>query len=80
MAGFETGEGTQKTIHFGNPHVLDYTQHMNVKRREQYLRKAWSRKANVTALSRAALSRYILWGNHTSIRANLAVYRGVYQV
>ena len=75
-AKFETAEGRSKTVHFGQRGADDYTKTHNAEQRARYLerhgrgREDWS-----DPTSPGALSRYILWGESTSLARNIAAFR-----
>lgn len=74
-ATFELDNGRLKHTDFGDSSMLDYTQHKDKQRRENY-RSRHARDLRTNDPTRAGfLSYYILWGDYTSIRSNLEAYR-----
>jgi Family of unknown function (DUF5754) len=75
-AKFETAEGRTKTVSFGAKGMDDYTKTHDKEQRARYIerhgrgREDWS-----DPTSPGALSRYILWGESTSMMENLRRYR-----
>jgi len=74
MATFKTDTGT-KTVHFGAAGMDDYTLTHDKEQRKQY-RKRHLKDLETGDPTRAGfLSRYILWGDSTSIKHNIAAYK-----
>jgi hypothetical protein len=76
---FKMDSGREKTTHFGflNPNdpKNDYTLHKDKERRERY-RVRHKKDLKTNDPTRAGyLSYYILWGDSTSIRKNIADYK-----
>ena len=75
-AKFETDSGRTKTVSFGASGMDDYTRTHDKEQRSRYLerhgrgRESWNKPD-----SPGALSRWILWGESTSMLTNLAQYR-----
>ena len=71
MATFQSDNGRKKTTHFGAKGMDDYTLTHDKEQREKY-RTRHSKNENwnepVTA---GALSRWILWGDSTSLKTNI---------
>jgi hypothetical protein len=66
--------GRTKTTHFGSAGMDDYTKTGDVAQRARYRnRHAKDLKGDPTRAG--YLSYYILWGNSTSISANVSAYR-----
>lgn len=71
MAEFDNGT----TTHFGAKGYQDYTQHSDKDRRKDY-RSRHRRDLDTGDPTRAGyLSYYILWGDHTSMKKNIADYK-----
>ena len=69
-------DGTKTS--FGDSTMKDYTQHGDLERREAY-RARHKKDLQTNDPTRAGyLSRYILWGNSTSIRTNIAEYKRMF--
>ena len=74
-ATFETDSGRTKTVAFGAAGMDDYTKTHDTDQRARYL-KRHSRNENWNKLDSAgALSRWILWGESTSLLKNIAAYK-----
>ena len=75
-AVFETDGGRNKTVSFGAAGMDDYTRTHDKEQRARYLerhgrgRESWNKPD-----SPGALSRWILWGESTSMLTNLAHFR-----
>lgn len=74
MAMFEN-MGRTKTIHFGSKGMDDYTISKNKEQRERYLTRHRANEDWNKPDSAGALSRYILWGDSTSIHKNIADFK-----
>lgn len=73
MALFDV-KGRNKTVHFGASDYEDYTQHHDKKRRQSYRARHKGDNLN-DPTSPGSLSYYILWGESTSMKSNIAMYR-----
>ena len=74
-AKFETDTGRTKIVAFGARGMDDYTKTHDVEQRARYL-KRHSRNENWSKVdSPGALSRWILWGESTSLMQNIANYK-----
>jgi hypothetical protein len=60
---------------FGAAGMLDYTISKDKDQRDRYLKRHKKHESWNDAKSAGALSRWILWGDHTSIDANLRDYK-----
>lgn len=74
-AKFETDSGRTKVVPFGSKGMDDYTKTHDTEQRARYLKRHsanedWSKKD-----SPGALSRWILWGESTSLLKNIASYK-----
>lgn len=75
-AKFKTPQGREKTVSFGAAGMDDYTKTHDREQRARYLerhgrgKESWGKPD-----SPGALSRWILWGESTSMLANLASFR-----
>lgn len=75
-AHFRTPEGRDKTVSFGAAGMDDYTKTHDREQRARYLQRhgrggeSWSKPDTP-----GALSRFILWGESTSMMSNLAAFR-----
>jgi hypothetical protein len=79
MATFQNTEtNRKKVIHFGLEGADDYTIAHDKEQRERYRTRHardLTTAASQTGMSPGALSYWVLWGNSTSIRTNLASYK-----
>lgn len=74
-AKFETDTGRTKTVSFGARGMDDYTKTHDTEQRARYL-KRHSNNENWSKLdSPGALSRWILWGESTSLLKNIQNYK-----
>lgn len=74
-AKFETDTGRTKVVSFGAAGMDDYTKTHDKEQRARYLKRHsanenWSKKD-----SPGALSRWILWGESTSLLKNIQNYK-----
>ena len=71
-------DGTKTS--FGDSSMEDYTQHHDLQRRENY--RSRHRKDLETRDPKRAgyLSRYILWGNSTSLATNIREYKRMFNM
>ena len=62
-----------KTIHFGSKYSKTYLDHKDKNKREAYIAR---HKVNEdwTEINAGSLSRFLLWGNSTSLKTNLSDY------
>ena len=76
MAVFKNKKtGREKTVHFGDATMSDYTKHKDKDRRENY-RSRHKKDLNTGDPTRAGfLSYYILWGSDTSQRESIKAYK-----
>tara|TARA_R110002167_G_scaffold312989_1_gene518704 strand:+ start:256 stop:564 length:309 start_codon:yes stop_codon:yes gene_type:complete len=76
MAVFtDSDNGKSKTTHFGAAGATDYLQSKEKDRRDRY-RSRHKKDLNTRDPTRAGyLSYYILWGDSTSLRTNIASYK-----
>mgnify|MGYP003665191889 FL=1 len=78
-AVFKLDNGKEKKVHFGfnNPKdpKNDYTLHNDKQRREKYRKRHAKDLKTNDPLRAGYLSYYILWGDSTNIKTNIADYR-----
>lgn len=75
MAVFTRDNGRKKTTHFGEAGAPDYTITKDKEQRKRY-RSRHKKDLSTGDYTRAGyLSYYILWGNSTSRRENIAAYK-----
>jgi hypothetical protein len=65
----------KKTIHFGSAGMSDYTINKDKERRKRYLDRHRAREDWNNPRTAGALSRWILWGDSTSKRENIAAFK-----
>jgi hypothetical protein len=74
-AKFETDTGRTKVVSFGAKGMDDYTKTHDKEQRARYINRH-SANENWSKLdSPGALSRWILWGESTSLMKNIASYK-----
>jgi len=66
---------TRKTIHFGSANHEDYTTHHDKERRQRYLNRHRKNENWASPMSAGSLSRWILWGESTSIQQNIRKFK-----
>jgi hypothetical protein len=74
-AVFRDDDGEEHHTDFGDATMSDYTQHHDKLRRENYLSRHRSREAWSNPQSAGALSRWLLWGDSTSLQTNLSAFK-----
>ena len=74
MAMFENN-GRTKTIHFGSKGMDDYTITKDKEQRERYIARHQANEDWNKPDTAGALSRWILWGDSTSIHKNIADFK-----
>jgi hypothetical protein len=74
MAMFENN-GRTKTIHFGSKGMDDYTITKDREQRERYIARHQANEDWNKPDTAGALSRWILWGDSTSIHKNIADFK-----
>lgn len=80
MAVFTRDNGRTKTTHFGSAGMDDYTKTKDKAQRKRYLDRHRKRENWNDYESAGSLSRYILWGNSTSIRENIKTYKNKFNL
>jgi len=70
----DTETGRTKTTHFGQATADDYTKTHSKDQRDRY-RQRHAKDLKGDPTKAGYLSMYILWGNSTSIRANISAYK-----
>jgi hypothetical protein len=75
-AKFRTPQGREKTVSFGAAGMDDYTKTHDKEQRQRYLERHGRGRENWNKPdSPGALSKWLLWGESTSMMANLAAFR-----
>ena len=72
---FRDDDGEEHHTDFGDSSMQDYTQHGDKMRRANYLSRHRSREAWSNPQSAGALSRWLLWGESTSLQSNLSAFK-----
>ena len=80
QATFETESGRTKTTKYGAKGMADYTLTHNKEQRERYRQRHKKDLATGDPTRAGFLSYHVLWGNSTSMHANLAAYRARYHL
>ena len=75
MASFETDTGRKKTTHFGAKGMDDYTKTHDKEQRDRYRSRHGKDLATGDPTKAGFLSYYLLWGDSTSMSANIASYK-----
>jgi len=75
QAVFTRDNGRKKTIHFGSAGMDDYTKTKDKDQRRRYIARHRKNENWSNPESAGALSRYILWGDSTSRRANITAFK-----
>lgn len=68
-------DGKKKTVHFGSAGSSDYTINKDNERRQRYLDRHRANENWQNPLTAGALSRWILWGDSTSIEQNIKSFK-----
>jgi len=63
-----------KTIHFGSKGSSTYLDHKDKEKRQAYIARH-QKNEDWTKINAGSLSRFLLWGESTSLRTNLASYK-----
>lgn len=79
-ATFETDSGRTKTTKYGALGMDDYTKTHDTAQRERYRTRHKKDLATGDPSRAGFLSYHVLWGNSTSMHANLAAYRARYHL
>lgn len=74
-AKFVGDSGREKTVRFGAKGMSDYTKHHDPERRRRYIERHSANENFQKPDSAGALSRWLLWGESTSMVKNLASFR-----
>lgn len=68
-----------KTYHFGAPEGSTYIDHHDRARRSNYIKRHRVRE-DWSKVNPGSLSRWLLWGNHTSLKKNIEDFRAKYGI
>ena len=74
-AKFETDTGRTKVVPFGAAGMDDYTKTHDTEQRARYLKRHTAHESWSKLDSPGALSRWILWGESTSLLHNISSYK-----
>ena len=74
-AKFETDTGRTKVVSFGQKGADDYTKTHDTEQRARYLKRHSNTENWYKKDSPGALSRWILWGESTSLMKNIQNYK-----
>jgi len=69
----------KKIIHFGSLGSSTYLEHKDKKKRENYI-KRHAVNEDWGIVNAGSLSRWILWGDHTDLKKNMADYFKRYNI
>ena len=75
MAVFKMDSGREKTTHFGAAGMDDYTLSKDKKARERYRQRHKKDLKTNDPTRPGYLSYFLLWGDSTSLRKNIADYK-----
>ena len=64
-----------KILKFGHQDYEDYTMHKDKQRRDRYLNRHRKREEWNVPDTKGSLSRHILWGNTTSLKKNIQLFK-----
>ena len=80
-ATFENGSGVaKKTTKFGAAGMDDYTKTKDKEQRARYLQRHSSNENWSDPTSAGSLSKHLLWGESTSMMANLRAFRNKFNL
>lgn len=74
-ATFETDTGRTKVVPFGAAGMDDFTKTKDTEQKARYLKRHTANESWSKLDSPGALSRWILWGESTSLLSNIASYK-----
>jgi hypothetical protein len=74
-AFFEKDDGKVKKIHFGASGYDDYLKTHDKEQRERYIARHRAREDFNRPMTAGALSRWILWGDSTSLETNIRAFK-----
>ena len=72
---FYDGDKKIKTTSFGSAGADDYTKTKDKAQRERYLKRHRQRENWNAPMTAGALSRWILWGDSSSLKTNISNYK-----
>ena len=68
-----------KTYHFGAPGAQTYLEHKDEKIKSNWIKRHRVRE-DWTRVNPGSLSRWLLWGDHTSLKKNIEDFRKRYGI
>ena len=74
VATFTTKSG-DKPVHFGAKGYSDYTKHKDPERRKRYLDRHRKNENWSKADTPASLAKHLLWGETTSLKKNIELFK-----
>ncbi len=75
MAKFTDDNGRIKTTHFGSAGMDDYTKTKDKEQRKRYRQRHKKDLLTKDPTRAGYLSRFLLWGESTSLRENIRTYK-----
>ena len=72
---FYDGDKKKKSTSFGSAGADDYTKTKDKAQRERYLKRHRQRENWNEPMTAGALSRWILWGDSSSLKTNISNYK-----
>lgn len=75
VAKFQTDAGRTRSVHFGAAGMDDFTKTHSVDQRSKYRQRHAKDLASNDPTKAGYLSYYLLWGDSTSLHANIAHFR-----
>jgi hypothetical protein len=72
---FVRGDGSMKTVRFGDRRYQDFLQHGNTERRQNYLTRHRAREDWSDPETAGSLSRWILWGDSKKLEDNIKAFK-----
>lgn len=76
----EESTGRKRTTHFGAAGMADYTKTHDKEQRKRYRTRHKKDLATGDPTKAGFLSYYVLWGDSTSLEANIAAYKRRFQL
>lgn len=73
-------DGRTKTVSFGASGMSDYTKHHDKERRERYLKRHKVNEKFNDPMTAGSLSRWILWGDSTSLQENIKKFKNKFNL
>ncbi len=80
MAVFTDKDKRSKTIHFGSAGMDDYTKTKDKAQRKRYLDRHRKNEDWNNPQTAGSLSRWILWGDSTSLRTNIQTFKNKFNL